>query len=77
MAEFAAPWCSGCDTAGKAGGKTFSEANPDASESDIMYAERMARQARAHTAHRNFVDPRDFSSTRGVIPVAGDVRPRL
>jgi hypothetical protein len=68
MSEFAAPWCGTCDTAGKEGGKVYAAENPTASESEIMYAERMSRQARAHSVFANRVDPRDFSATRGVIP---------
>lgn len=67
VSEYELNQCSKCTAAGNEGRAAFLKANPDASISDLLYAERSAMSARAHTAHRNFTDPRSFSRL-GAIP---------
>ena len=67
--DYSANECAACRTM-KIGAETaFREANPEASESDVLYAGRVALNGRAHHAHRNFVDPRQHASVRGMIPI--------
>jgi len=68
IAEYQMPQCNDCTKLKETATQSFIVDNPDAPMSDALYAGRMAMMARAHTAHRNAVDPRDFSATRGVIP---------
>lgn len=67
--EYADPYCSTCTTSKREAEQHFAAEHPKAAESDIIYAGRRALQERAHHAHRNFVDPRDFSRRSGMIPV--------
>ena len=61
--------CPNCKTTRKEAEQHFAAENPKASESDILYAGRMAVLHRAHKAHKNFVDPRSFSGANGMIPL--------
>jgi hypothetical protein len=66
--EFALNECSNCAEHGRVAGAAFAAANPEASQDQILYAERMAKQARAHMSRKNYVDPRTFSASTGMIP---------
>ena len=68
-ADYAASECPACRTLRREAEQHFAAENPNAGESDILYAGRAALNQRAHHAHRNFVDPRSFGATRGMIPV--------
>lgn len=68
-ANYSAINCAGCETLSKEAQQAFAAEHKDASESDILYAGRMALTQRAHHAHRNFLDPRQFSAGRGMIPI--------
>lgn len=59
--------CPACTSLRKEAEQAFAAENPGVSESDILYAGRQALNQRAHHAHRNFIDPRNFSNTRGVL----------
>lgn len=67
--DYQAPECEACTTTRREAEQHFAAEHPRAAESDILYAGRQAVLARSHHAHRNFVDPRDFSAGRGMIPV--------
>lgn len=67
--DYAANECENCTTIRSETRQYMRAEFPNASESDILYAERQALNQRAHHAHRNFVDPRGFSAARGLIPV--------
>lgn len=69
QADYAANECTACRTLKREAEQGFAAENPGASESDILYAGRLALNSRAHHAHRNFVDPRGFSSVAGMIPI--------
>lgn len=66
---YAAPECQACTELATKAVKALQEASPEMSESDLLYARRQALNERAHHAHRNFVDPREFSASRGMIPI--------
>lgn len=61
MDEIANTNCRACQTSFNEAAQHFAAENPNAAQSDILYAGRQAMLSRAHTAHRNFVDPRTFS----------------
>lgn len=64
-----AQYCNRCASVRSEAMQGFAAEHPDASQSDILYVGRQAlNQVRMH-AHRNFVDPRDFSGTQGMIPI--------
>lgn len=69
-ADYAADMCATCKTRRSEAMQHFKVEHPEASESDVLYAGRQSLMQRAHTAHRNFVDPRDFSAVRRTIPTA-------
>lgn len=80
-ANYADPYCPACTTLKREGEQHHAAENPNATESEILYAGRCALRQRAHHAHRNFVDPRGFGATRGMIPIppqsrAQDAPPR-
>lgn len=60
--------CNGCKTVRVEAEQHHAAENPKASEGEILYAGRAALNQRAHHAHRNFVDPRDFTVGRGSVP---------
>lgn len=68
-ANYADTYCPSCSTTKKEAEQHFAAEHEGASESDILYAGRQALMQVAHHAHRNFVDPRGFSASRGMIPV--------
>jgi hypothetical protein len=61
--EIANTNCNACTTLQNEAMQGFAAEHPDASQSDILYAGRMALMSRGHTAHRNYTDPRGFSRT--------------
>ncbi len=61
-------YCPRCSTLQKEGEQGFAAENPDAAQSDIIRAGKNALARAAHFANRNFTDPRNFSSTRGLMP---------
>lgn len=67
-ADLRAVNCPACTTTQLEAEQHFAAENPNAAESDILYAGRTALRQRAHHANRNFIDPRDFSAGRGLIP---------
>jgi hypothetical protein len=67
--EYAMTECRDCKTVGDEAAQGFAAENPNAAESDILYARRQALNQRAHTAHKNFTDPRAFSAARGMLPI--------
>lgn len=73
--DYSAPYCPACQSARSEAMQHFRAENPKATDSDVLHAGRAALGERAHHAHRNFVDPRGFSASRGMIPTppqAGD-----
>lgn len=64
VAEFSQNFCNECTTAKNEAEQGFAAENEKGiqegtvTQSDILYAGRRALMARAHTAHRNFSDPR-------------------
>ena len=74
-AEYHLNECSGCQKAGEDAGKAYVEKHPDATSSEILYAERMGMSARAHIAHKNYTDPRAFSRFGHIQPGGGNVIP--
>ena len=67
--EYANNTCDGCADARKEAETNFQKSNPNATESQILYEGRRALLHRAHSAHKNFTDPRAFSGVRGMIPI--------
>jgi len=67
-ANYADNYCPACTSLRREAEQAFAAENPEASESDILYAGRQALSQRAHHANRNFTDPRAFSSGRGSFP---------
>jgi hypothetical protein len=61
--------CEECSTLRKEAEQHYAAENPNAAQSDILYAGRMVLNQVRHHANRNFVDPRDFSLSRGMIPI--------
>lgn len=70
-AEYALNECGECQKTGQAGGEAYLKAHPDATQAEIMYAERMAMSARAHIAHKNYTDPRAFTRFGHIQPGGG------
>lgn len=68
-AHYADNYCPTCTARMNEAAQHFAAENPNASQSDILYAGRQALLQRAHHAHRNFVDPRGFAAGRGMIPI--------
>lgn len=68
-AHYASTFCPSCTTRKNEAEQHFAAENPEANESEILYAGRQALMQVAHHAHRNFTDPRGFSATRGMIPL--------
>ena len=66
-AHYASIYCPRCTSIQHEAEQYCAAENPKASESDILYAGRSALRQVAHTAHRNFVDPRQFNSATGMI----------
>jgi hypothetical protein len=62
--DFVATECANCQTIRTETRQYMKAEFPNASESDILYAERQALNQRAHHAHRNYIDPRDHSRMR-------------
>lgn len=56
--DFVAEYCPNCTTLYDTTIAAFREKNPEAAQSDALYAARAALMERAHTAHKNYVDPR-------------------
>jgi uncharacterized Zn finger protein (UPF0148 family) len=73
-ANYGDNYCPTCTTVQREREQGFAAENPEASQSDIIRAGKTALAERAHTAHRNFVDPRAFSSTRGIMPTRPEGR---
>ena len=69
QAHYADTNCPDCELARASAMKDFTEKNPDASNSDVLYAGRQALMQRSHSARRSFISPGAFSATRGMIPV--------
>lgn len=63
--------CNKCNTTKTEAMQHFAAENPGATQSDILYAGRMALNSVRHHANRNFVDPRDFSRQSGMFPHSG------
>lgn len=68
-ANYADNYCPACTSRKNEAEQHVRAEHPNASISDVLYAGRQALLQRAHTAHRNFVDPRGFSASRGMIPI--------
>jgi len=68
-ADYANPTCGPCRTLRTEAEQGFAAEHPGASQGDILYAGRMAMQARAIHPGANYMDPRKFSGTNGMIPV--------
>jgi hypothetical protein len=60
-AELAANHCNGCEEARKSAITAFAEANPNAAETEKLYAGRIALMGRAHHPRQTFINPRDFN----------------
>lgn len=71
--DYAANECGDCQKLKSTAEAAFKEANPTAPDSDVLYAGRAALNARAHHAHKDFVDPRAFSGINGMIPMPPQV----
>lgn len=68
-ANYADHECPDCMQAGATAMEDEAKANPNASQSDLLYARRVALNERSHHANRDFVDPRDFGAKRGSTPL--------
>jgi hypothetical protein len=68
-AHYGDVYCPDCTSAKREAEQHFAAEHTGAPEGDILYAGRQALMVRAHTANRNFTDPRQFSATRGMIPL--------
>jgi len=66
--RYADPFCNTCSSVDTEAQQHFASEHPDALQSDILYAGRMARQARAMRPGSNYVDPRTFSASRRGLP---------
>ena len=64
-ADIVANYCDECQNGFNARYSAFKEANPNAPDSDALYAGREALHERAMTSHRNLVDPRLHSRFNG------------
>lgn len=56
--DYQALYCDPCTDTMQKGQAAHKEANPEATQSEILYAGRAALMTTAHNAHKNFVDPR-------------------
>jgi len=72
-AEMSANHCNGCEEARKGALTAFAEQNPQASESDKLYAGRQALMQRAAHPRSGSISPRDFARrfTGEVLDAAG------
>ena len=67
--EYSKDLCNECGRLRSQAENHYASEHPNAAQSDILYAGRQALNQRAHHAHRNFIDPRDFSTGHGMIPI--------
>lgn len=67
--DYANPNCATCTSTASEAAQHYAAEHPGCAQSDALYAGRKALLQRAHHAHRNFVDPRAFGATRGMIPI--------
>ena len=65
--NYAAHYCDNCTSIQTEARKVFREANPDAPESDAIRAGKNALMQTAHSAHKNFIDPRLHSRVSGPV----------
>jgi hypothetical protein len=56
--DFVAERCPNCTTHYTTTMANYRKENPDASDSEVLYAGRTALMQLAHSANRNFLDPR-------------------
>jgi hypothetical protein len=56
--EYSAHWCGVCENFGNEARQACAEQHPEATEDQLSYVARMARQSRAHHAFSTLVDPR-------------------
>ena len=64
MDRYAIGVCQRCETTNNEAQQHHAAENPGASQSDILYAGRMAMQQHAIRPGSNYVDPRQFSADR-------------
>jgi len=67
-ANYADTYCPNCTTVQREAEQGFAAEHPDALQSDVIRAGKIALNQRAHTTRSGYINPRDFSSTRGVMP---------
>ena len=65
--EYSQNTCTGCSTHRAECEKTFSSAHPDATESEILYAGRMALEQRRASAQQKFVNPFNFNRSMAFV----------
>lgn len=64
MANWGDNFCPACTTVAKEAEQHFAAENPNAAESDILYAGRTAMGQRSMRPGSSYVDPRTFSAAR-------------
>lgn len=67
-ANFRDNYCPSCTQLDVEAQQHFAAENPNATQSDILYAGRQARLARAMRPGNNYMDPRNFSASRRGLP---------
>jgi uncharacterized Zn finger protein (UPF0148 family) len=68
-ANYSDNYCPSCTTRKHEAEQHFAAEHPKATLGDILNAGRTALRQVAHSAHRNFVDPRAHAATLGMIPI--------
>jgi len=61
VSEMSALHCNGCEEKRKAAIQFHKDKNPEASESDLLYAGREALIRAAHHPRQTFISPREFN----------------
>jgi hypothetical protein len=67
--EYALNQCKACIALNNEAQQHFATENPTATPDQLAYVGRMAMQQRAIHPGANYMDPRKFSASRGMIPI--------
>jgi len=67
--EYAHNQCTACTNRGNEAQNAAKAENPELTPDQLLYIGRMAMQQRALHRGSSYVDPRQFSASRGMIPI--------